>query len=62
MRKVIDFLWRPCIADPKDDHILELAVASGTLRIVTHNVKDFRKATPFGVQIITPGQLLEELE
>lgn len=60
--QLIYFLWRPCLSDPKDDHILELAVASGTLTIVTHNIKDFRKATPFGVRIIPPGQLLEELK
>ncbi len=60
--QAIYFLWRPCLSDPKDDHILELAVASGALTVVTYNVKDFRKATPFGVRIITPGQLLEELK
>jgi hypothetical protein len=26
----IYFLWRPYLPDPKDDHLLELAVASGT--------------------------------
>ena len=26
--RAIHFLWRPCLPDPKDDHILELAVAS----------------------------------
>ena len=25
----IYFLWRPQLPDPKDDHVLELAVASG---------------------------------
>ena len=56
------FLWRPCLRDPKDDHILELAVASETSKIVTHNVKDFKKARAFGVRAITPGQLLEEIK
>ena len=60
--QIIYFLWRPCLSDPKDDHILELAVASETSLIVTHNIKDFKKATEFGIRIITPSQLLEELK
>ena len=58
----IYFLWRPCLSDPKDDHILELAVASETPSIITHNVRDFKTATAFGVQILTPSQLLKELK
>lgn len=60
--QVIYFHWRPCLSDPKDDHILELAVASATSTIVTHNVRDFMRATEFGIRAITPGQLLEELK
>lgn len=59
--RVIHFLWRPCLSDPKDDHILELAVASEKAIIATHNVKDFKNATAFGVRVLTPSQLLEEL-
>ena len=58
----IHFLWRPQLADPKDDHILELAVASGSADIVTHNVSDFREAASFGVRIIRPADLLGELK
>lgn len=60
--QTIHFLWRPCLSDPKDDHILELAVASETRQIITHNVRDFKNADEFGVQIRTPSQLLEELK
>lgn len=56
----IFFLWRPYLPDPKDDHILELAVASHTSTIVTHNVKDFRSIHQFGVRAITPKTFLEE--
>ena len=59
--RVIYFLWRPCLSDPKDDHILELAVASETAVIATHNVKHFKNVTAFGVRVLTPSQLLEEL-
>ena len=59
--RVIHFLWRPCLPDPKDDHILELAVASEKAIIATHNVKHFKNAPAFGVRVLTPSQLLEEL-
>jgi len=55
----IYFLWRPRLPVPKDDHVLELAVASGTKCIVTHNIKDFRGVEAFGVKAITPKELLE---
>jgi len=58
----IHYLWRPFLPDPKDDHVLELAVASQVGKIVTFNVKDFKNVDEFGVKIISPKQLLEEIE
>ena len=58
----IYFLWRPYLKDPKDDHILEVAVASKTKTIVTHNIKDFKHVEKFGVQAITPGNYLEVIK
>ena len=55
----IYFLWRPFLKDPKDDHVLEVAVASETKFIVTHNLKDFKGINKFGVTAITPGNFLE---
>ena len=57
----IYFLWRPFLADLKDDHLLELAIASGTKLIVTQNTKDFKGAEEFGIRSITPKELLEEI-
>ncbi|MCL5063157.1 MAG: putative toxin-antitoxin system toxin component, PIN family [Nitrospiraceae bacterium] len=57
----IYFLWRPRLPDPKDDHLLELAIASGTKIIVTHNTKDFKGAETFGIKPITPKELMEEI-
>ena len=57
----IYFLWRPMLPDPKDDHLLELAIASGTKLIVTYNTKDFKGAETFGVKPITPKELTEEI-
>ena len=57
----IYFLWRPYLPDPKDDHLLELAVASGTKLIVTHDTKDFKGVEEFGIRSITPKRILEEI-
>lgn len=58
----IHYLWRPFLPDPKDDHILELAVASQVKNITTFNSKDFKGVDKFGVKIISPKQLLEEIK
>lgn len=58
----IYFLWRPYLKDPKDDHILEVAVASKTKTIITHNLKDFKQVEKFGIQAITPGNYLEVIK
>jgi len=57
----IYFLWRPYLPDPKDDHLLELAIASGTKLIVTHNTKDFKGVEEFGIRSKTPKAILEEI-
>lgn len=57
----IFYLWRPILKDPQDDHILELAVKTNAI-IVTWNEKDFVSATThFGIEVITPRDLLERL-
>lgn len=55
----IYYLWRPRLPDPKDDLVLELAVASGVKYVVTFNTADFKGAVNFGVKPITPKELLE---
>ena len=57
----IYFLWRPYLKDAGDDHIIEVAIASQTQTIVTHNIKDFVGVEKLGVRAITPKQLLEEI-
>jgi len=52
-RQKIFFLWRPILPDPKDDMVLELAVASRARCIVTYNVKDFAAAASFGIEALT---------
>ena len=60
--QTIHYLWRPFLTDQKDDHILELAVASQVRKITTFNIKDFKGVEQFGVNVITPKQLLEEIK
>ena len=57
----IYFRWRPFLPDPKDDMVLECALACGARCIVTHNVSDFREAVAFGISVMTPGQFLRIL-
>ena len=57
----VHFLWRPFLRDPDDDMELECAAASGSQYIVTHNVKDFRRAPELKVQAITPADFLNHL-
>lgn len=57
----VHFLWRPFLRDPDDDMVLECALASGSRYIVTHNVKDFRRAPELKVQAITPADFLKLL-
>lgn len=56
------FLWRPVLPDPDDDMILELATAARCPYIVTHNVADFRGSGRFGIEALTPGAFLRQLE
>jgi putative PIN family toxin of toxin-antitoxin system len=58
----IHYLWRPFLPDPKDDHILELAVASQTKIITTFNAKDFNGIDKFGIKTIGPQELLEKIK
>jgi predicted nucleic acid-binding protein len=55
------FLWRPCLPDAGDDMVLELAVAAQVRRIVTFNVRDFGPASRFGIEVVKPKTVLEEV-
>jgi putative PIN family toxin of toxin-antitoxin system len=57
-RHAIFYLVRPFLADPNDELILELALASASSYIVTHNLDDFREAGCFGLGVLSPGQFL----
>jgi len=47
--------------DPNDDFILELAVSAKARYIVTHNLRNFAGVERFGIEAITPAQMLVKL-
>ncbi|MBL9177005.1 MAG: putative toxin-antitoxin system toxin component, PIN family [Verrucomicrobiaceae bacterium] len=60
-RQQIYFLWRPILPDPKDDMVLEVAIASGATHIVTFNRKDLRLAAQFDITVLTPAGFIRLL-
>lgn len=57
-RQAIHYLWRPVLRDPRDELVLEVAIAGGGVPIVTHNVRHFVESTQFGVPVYTPADWL----
>lgn len=57
-RQDIHFLWRPTLTDPRDEFILELAMAARCEAIVTHNVRDFAGIGSFTVRVLSPAEFL----
>jgi putative PIN family toxin of toxin-antitoxin system len=57
----IHFLWRPTLRDPRDELVLELAVAASCRMLVTFNTKDFGGAERLGVESVFPGEALRRL-
>lgn len=58
----VSFQWRPQLADPNDELVLEAAVNGRADALVTHNLRHFSKAAAmFGLRVLQPGDLLKEL-
>jgi len=57
----IFFLWRPLLPDPKDDLVLEVAVAAECEAVITYNLRDFAGAERLGIQILEPGPFLRNI-
>ncbi len=60
-KQPIFYLWRPLVPDPKDDMVLEVAVASGATHLVTFNLKDLNRASDFGISVVRPSQFIQLL-
>jgi putative PIN family toxin of toxin-antitoxin system len=61
VRQSVWYLWPPTLQDADDDFVLEVAVAGRCDAVVTHNTKDFKRAQEFGIEALTPSQLLKRI-
>jgi putative PIN family toxin of toxin-antitoxin system len=58
----VHFMWRPQLADPSDELVLEAAVNGRASAIVTHNVRDFLPAArDFAIEVIPPSVMLHRM-
>jgi putative PIN family toxin of toxin-antitoxin system len=57
----IYYLWRPLLRDPKDDMVLEVAVAGGCGTIMTYNIGDFGGAQRFGIRVVRPLDFMRDI-
>lgn len=60
-QQTIHYLWRGILPDPKDDMVLEVAVAAGGTHLVTFNCKHLKQASEFGIAVVTPSEFLIHL-
>lgn len=60
-RQEVFFLWRPFLRDPKDDMVLELAVAASCEAIVSYNKRDFFGVDRFGLRVRDCKEFLTEI-
>jgi putative PIN family toxin of toxin-antitoxin system len=58
----IYYSWRPELADPNDELVLETAVNGRADALVTYNLRHFlRAAARFGLRLARPIELIEEM-
>ena len=62
LRQQVHFLWRPKLADVRDDRVLEGAFNGNCDAIVTWNVRDFAAASDMSIKILQPDQFVKRLK
>ncbi|HEY0836641.1 MAG TPA: putative toxin-antitoxin system toxin component, PIN family [Azospirillum sp.] len=59
---LVYYRWRPQLADPCDEMVLEAAINGFADALITHNLRDFRRAERvFGIPVLAPRDVLREL-
>jgi len=48
--------------DADDEPLVQLAVESGALRIVTHNARDLKPCERLGIELLKPREFLAKLK
>jgi putative PIN family toxin of toxin-antitoxin system len=54
--------WQPVLRDADDEPLVQLAVESGALRIVTHNTRDLKPCERLGIELLKPSEFLAKLK
>ena len=58
---MLHYLWRPQLGDVADEMVLETAINGRADCIVTFNSGHFGPAPRFGVEIVTPGEMMRRI-
>ena len=58
---LLSHTWQPILSDPDDEPLVQLAIESDALRIVSHNVRHLRPAIRLGVELLRPREFLDKL-
>ena len=62
LRQEIHFLWRPALTDPRDEFVVEVAVAAGCDAIVTRKVGGFQGASRLVPRVMSPSEFATAIE
>lgn len=55
----VHYLWRPQLADPSDELVLEAMINGQGSALLTHNLRHFSKAASrFGLSVMSPSEFL----
>jgi predicted nucleic acid-binding protein len=57
----LHYLWRPQLSDVADEMVLETAINGRADAIVTFNGAHFGVARRFGIEIITPAEMMRKI-
>lgn len=57
----LHYLWRPQLGDVADEMVLETAINGRAHCIVTFNLSHFAPASRFGIEFITPADMMRKL-